>query len=219
MDGLKTSNTDNVIVIGATNRPFDLDDAVLRRLPRRLLVDLPGESEREEILKIHLRDEVLSPEVDLKVLARDTLTFSGSDLKHLCVSAALDAVKENVSVPWVVERSEKNPSSSKGTSQMSNADGDGDGATQSSEDSAASTPQRRILRPHNFAKALREITPSASESLGTLADLRRWNDEFGEGRKRKKQVWGKDRFGFTRQWDREEDGKVVTSAPGTDKSL
>jgi hypothetical protein len=133
----------------------------------------------------------------------------------LCVSAALDAVKENVSVPWVVERS-KNPPS-EGTSQMSNVDGDG--ATQSSEDSAASTTERRILGPHNFAKALREITPSASESLGTLADLRRWNDEFGEGRKRKKQVWGKDRFGFTRKWDREEDGKVVTSAPGTDKSL
>jgi hypothetical protein len=177
----------------------------------------------------------------LKVLARDTPTFSGSDLKRkpscpvsltgpcphhgttfldLCVSAALDAVKENVSVPWVVERSQ-NPPSAKGTSQMSNVNGDGgDGATRSSpEDSAASTTERRILRPHNFAKALREITPSASESLGTLVDLRRWNDEFGEGRKRKKQVWGKDRFGFTRQWDREEDGKVITSAPGTDKSL
>jgi hypothetical protein len=133
----------------------------------------------------------------------------------LCVSAALDAVKENVSVPWVVERSKNSPS--KGMSQMNNnVDG---GATQTSEDPAASTIHRRILRPHNFAKALREITPSASESLGTLADLRRWNDEFGEGRKRKKQVWGKDRFGFTRQWGREEDGKVVTSAPGTDKSL
>ena len=46
MDGLKSSKDDNIIVIGATNRPFALDDAVLRRLPRRLLVDLPGEKER-----------------------------------------------------------------------------------------------------------------------------------------------------------------------------
>ena len=50
MDGLKTQSNSNVIVIGATNRPFDLDDAVLRRLPRRLLVDLPGEKERQGIL-------------------------------------------------------------------------------------------------------------------------------------------------------------------------
>ena len=125
-------------------------------------------------------------------------------------------------MPWAVERSKN--IASEGTSQASNVDGDGDSAaTQSSGDPAASastrTTQRRILRAHNFAKALREITPSASESLGTLADLRRWNDEFGEGRKRKKQVWGKDRFGFTRKWDGEEDGKVATPAPGTDKSL
>ena len=129
------------------------------------------------------------------------------------MSAALDAVKENVSVPWVVEKGTNPPQD---TSQTSNADDDG--TAKSPNDSATLATQKRVLRPYNFAKALKEITPSASESLGTLADLRRWNDEFGEGRKRKKQVWGKDRFGFTRQWNREEDGKVATSTSGTDKS-
>lgn len=47
MDGLRTASDEGVIVIGATNRPYDLDDAVLRRLPRRLLIDLPGEKDRE----------------------------------------------------------------------------------------------------------------------------------------------------------------------------
>lgn len=177
-------------------------------------MDLPGESEREEILKILLRDEVLAPEVDLKVLARDTPTFSGSDLKHLCVSAALDAVKENVSVPWVIERRER---PSQDASQTSNADGDG--GAQPSGDAVGSASQKRILHPHNFAKALKEITPSASESLGTLADLRKWNDEFGEGRKRKKQVWGKDRFGFTRQWGWGEDARVAALTSGEDKQV
>jgi hypothetical protein len=139
----------------------------------------------------------------------DLPSFNSPDV---CVSAALDAVKENVSVPWVVERS-KDPS--RDALQTSNADDDG--AAQPSNESAALATQKRVLQPHNFTKALKEITPSASESLGTLADLRKWNDEFGEGRKRKKQVWGKDRFGFTRQWDREEDGKVATSTSGKDK--
>ncbi|KAH9063373.1 P-loop containing nucleoside triphosphate hydrolase protein [Lactarius vividus] len=211
MDGLKTFNAHNVIVIGATNRPFDLDDAVLRRLPRRLLVDLPGENEREEILKILLRNETLSPNVDLKALARDTPTFSGSDLKHACVSAALDAVKEKVSVPWVVDRGKNDHQD---TLQMSNTERK-ENTPPTFDDSESAT--QRVLRPHNFAKALKEITPSASESLGSLSDLRKWNDEFGEGRKRKKQVWGRDRFGFTKQWHTRQDGRVATPT-GSDES-
>ena len=83
MDGLRSNSQDQrVIVIGATNRPFDLDDAVLRRLPRRLLVDLPGEKERKEILKILLRDENVAEDLDLDDMAKRTGDFSGSDLKR-----------------------------------------------------------------------------------------------------------------------------------------
>jgi hypothetical protein len=54
----------------------------------------------------------------------------------------------------------------------------------------------RVLRAYHFEKALKEITPSASEAMGTLTDLRRWNDEFGEGgKKRGKRIWG-GKFGF-----------------------
>ena len=126
------------------------------------------------------------------------------------MSAALDAVKENVSVPWVVDRGKNDHQDTLQTSSVEKEEGTPQ--PQTSGDDAA----QRILRPHNFAKALKEITPSASESLGSLTDLRKWNDEFGEGRKRKKQVWGKDRFGFTRQWHGGEDGRVVTSPAASD---
>ncbi|KAG6903215.1 hypothetical protein C0995_002758 [Termitomyces sp. Mi166 len=236
MDGLKSSKEDNVIVIGATNRPFDLDDAVLRRLPRRLLVDLPGEKEREEILKILLRDETLAPDLDIPALAKKTENFSGSDLKHLCVSAALDAVKENIKLPWTttlvpststqpLERTSPHPASSSPSSSVSDVAVPSDTGNSPSEPSSSeslpvvvesSSPGQptRILHLHNFAKALKEITPSSSESLGSLAELRKWNEEFGEGNKNKKRqtFWGKGRFGFTDKADKEgEVGRIVHS--------
>ncbi|KAJ3087908.1 hypothetical protein HK102_010017 [Quaeritorhiza haematococci] len=94
-DGL-TSNNTGVIVMAATNRPFDLDDAILRRMPRRILVDLPNEEQRQRILELHLRDETLDSSVSTADLAKQTHLYSGSDLKNLCVAAALTAVKEQV---------------------------------------------------------------------------------------------------------------------------
>jgi SpoVK/Ycf46/Vps4 family AAA+-type ATPase len=80
MDGLLSSQ---VIVIGATNRPFDLDDAVLRRLPCRVMIDLPDKDSRREILKILLREEAIAEDVKLEELAEKTGRFSGSDLKSM----------------------------------------------------------------------------------------------------------------------------------------
>lgn len=76
-----------------------------------------------------------------------------------------------------------------------------------------------MLSSLHFDKALKEITPSSSESLGSLAALRKWNKEFGEGRKgrKKQQVWGKDRFGFANRTEkiREEEGRVASiGTPG-----
>ncbi|KAG9118326.1 hypothetical protein FRC07_007219, partial [Ceratobasidium sp. 392] len=97
MDGLLSSQ---VIVLGATNRPFDLDDAVLRRLPCRVMVDLPEKAARQEILKILLREETLAGDVRLDMLAEKTGRYSGSDLKNLCLAAAFNSVKENAELPW-----------------------------------------------------------------------------------------------------------------------
>ena len=120
------------------------------------------------------------------------------------MSAALDAVKENVLLPW----STTVPCIPHVSSEASQSPLD---PTLPSDDEP---PQIRILRLQNFTKALKEITPSSSEALGSLAELRKWNDEFGEGRrdKRRKQVWGKDRFGFTDTGHRRgDDGKVLHS--------
>ncbi|OCL11221.1 putative ATPase family AAA domain-containing protein 1 [Glonium stellatum] len=94
-DGI-SSNDERPVVIAATSRPFDLDDAVLRRLPQRLLVDVPEATDREAILKIHLHDEVLDPDVDISALANITPSYTGSDLENLCVSAALACVREEI---------------------------------------------------------------------------------------------------------------------------
>ena len=68
-DGLRTTK-DRVVVIGSTNRPFDLDEAVLRRMPRRILVDLPDATTREEILRVSMAKNRMAPDVNLTAIAR-----------------------------------------------------------------------------------------------------------------------------------------------------
>ena len=85
-DGLKTTR-DRVVVIGSTNRPYALDEAVLRRLPRRVIVDLPDAKSREAILDVTLTHNRLAPDVDLAAVAAKLDGYSGSDCKEVCREA------------------------------------------------------------------------------------------------------------------------------------
>ncbi|KZV23995.1 hypothetical protein F511_44177 [Dorcoceras hygrometricum] len=80
-DGLRTKDTERVLVLAATNRPLDLDEAVIRRLPRILMVNLPDATSRAKILRVILAKEDLSADMDLDSVASMTDGYSGSDLK------------------------------------------------------------------------------------------------------------------------------------------
>lgn len=166
-------------IMVATNRPFDLDDAVLRRLPRRLLVDLPREPDRLAILSIHLRNESLDPDIDLAALAAQTPLYSGSDLKNLAVAAALACIRE------------ENAEAAKHTGP-----------------DPYQYPEKRTLRKRHFDRALEEISASISEDMSSLAAIRKFDEKYGDrrGRRKRSAGWG---FGTVSEAERKgETGRV-----------
>ncbi|MDO5114789.1 MAG: ATP-dependent zinc metalloprotease FtsH [Synergistaceae bacterium] len=102
MDGFDAGS--GIILIAATNRPDILDPALLRpgRFDRQVVVDRPDVNGRRDILKVHLREMKVEPEVDLDVLARRTPGFVGADLANLVNEAALLSArrdKEKLGMP------------------------------------------------------------------------------------------------------------------------
>ncbi|XP_067879221.1 outer mitochondrial transmembrane helix translocase-like isoform X1 [Heterodontus francisci] len=95
-DGLSTDIDCQVIVMGATNRPQDVDPAILRRMPSTFHVGLPRQRQRQEILKLILSGESLNSDVRLKEIAEKTEGYSGSDLRELCREAALHRLRDLV---------------------------------------------------------------------------------------------------------------------------
>ncbi len=93
MDGFDP--TEGIVLIAATNRPDVLDPALLRpgRFDRQIVVPLPDLDERLPILKVHVTNKRLSPDVDLEIVARGTPGMSGADLANLVNEAALHAVR------------------------------------------------------------------------------------------------------------------------------
>ncbi|KAF2654087.1 ATPase family AAA domain-containing protein 1-A [Lophiostoma macrostomum CBS 122681] len=193
-DGL---NNVSVFVMVATNRPFDMDDAVIRRLPRRLLVDLPTEDDRKKILEIHLRGEQLDPSVDLDDLAKRTPLYSGSDLKNVAVFAALACVKEEneqAAIAAVKAATEKAQSESQEVSTTSTAP---EPQLKPSETPVLvqgkkyEFPERRTLHLRHFDKALQEVSASISENMASLNAIKKFDEQYGDRKgRRKKTVYG-----------------------------
>ncbi len=95
MDGFGAN--EGVIIIAATNRPDILDPALLRpgRFDRQVTVGYPDIKGREEILKVHAKGKPFAPDVDLSVIARSTVGFTGADLENLLNEAALLSARRN----------------------------------------------------------------------------------------------------------------------------
>lgn len=158
-------NDMSAFLMVATNRPFDLDDAVLRRLPRRLLVDLPTEQDREAILRIHLKDEQLDQSANLSELAHRTPFYSGSDLKNVCVAAALACVREEHAQSLQQQ--------------------------QKSGERPHEFP-RRVLTKAHFERGIEEISASISEDMSSLNAIRKFDEKYGDrkGRRKRSAAWG-----------------------------
>lgn len=103
MDGF--GDNEGVIVIAATNRSDILDPALTRpgRFDREIYVGCPDIKGREEILKVHSKGKILAPDVDLKVIAKRTVGFTGADLENLLNEAAILSVKRGLSMISMAE--------------------------------------------------------------------------------------------------------------------
>ncbi|XP_050375401.1 uncharacterized protein LOC126792927 isoform X2 [Argentina anserina] len=158
-DGLRSKDSQRILILGATNRPFDLDDAVIRRLPRRIYVDLPDVENRKKILSIFLAQENLEPGFPFEKLSEATEGYSGSDLKNLCIAAAYRPVQE------LLEEEIKD----------------------SKKDLSAAL---RPLSLDDFIQSKAKVGPSVSYDAASMNELRKWNEQYGEGGSRRKSPFG-----------------------------
>ena len=106
MDGFEVN--EGIIILAATNRPDILDPALLRpgRFDRQVFVDRPDVSEREAVLKVHVKNKPIAKEIDLRVIAKSTPGFTAADLENLVNEAALLSARKAKQVIEMTELEE-----------------------------------------------------------------------------------------------------------------
>ncbi len=157
MDGMNSKK--NVFVIGATNRPDQIDSAILRpgRLDQLIYIPLPDEVSRLSILTATLKKSPVSPRVDLNYLAKHTHGYSGADLAEICQRAAKLAIRESIEADMKADRSRKEAAAAAGPD-----------AEVKMEEDAEEDPVPEIT-PEHFEEAMRFARRSVSD-----ADIRKY---------------------------------------------
>lgn len=194
MDGLKSRG--EVVVIGATNRPDAIDEALRRpgRFDREIEIGVPDKEERKEILEVHTRNMPLTEDVDLDELTDVTHGFVGADLEALCKEAAMRVLRRTL--PEI----------------------------QTDKEVPAEILEKMVLDKQDFKDALKEIQPSAlREVLVQIPDIN-WDDVGGleDAKQELKEAveWPLKtpekfkQFGITPP-----KGVLLTGSPGTGKTL
>jgi SpoVK/Ycf46/Vps4 family AAA+-type ATPase len=154
MDGMKSHSATNPIVIAATNRPYDIDEGVLRRLGRRVMVDIPDEVARNNIMSILLKGELVSDDADIPELVSKTHGYTGSDLRDLVRQAAISAVRE-----------------------IRDCRANGRKISGPQTRSANGSSYRRVLRKAHFIRAMQEV--HASPNKEAVNKIRDFHNKYG----------------------------------------
>ncbi|HKT15967.1 MAG TPA: CDC48 family AAA ATPase [Allosphingosinicella sp.] len=195
LDGLEPRA--NVIVVAATNRPEALDEALRRpgRFDREIVVGVPDENGRREILAIHTRGMPLAPDVDVPELARQTYGFVGADIAALAREAAIEAVRRIM--PQINLEEGTIPHEVLDSLSVTRSD---------------------------FDQALRRVQPSAMREVMVQVPNVRWEDIGGLDDARERLREGvelplKDPDAFRRLGIRPAKGFLLYGPPGTGKTL
>jgi transitional endoplasmic reticulum ATPase len=195
MDGLEARA--NLVVIAATNRPEAIDEALRRpgRFDREIIVGVPDERGRREILAIHTRGMPLDAKVDLDALARTTYGFVGADIAALTREAAIEAVRRIMPKLNLEDRT----------------------IPPEVLDTLAVTRE-------DFLEALKRVQPSAMREVMVQAPQVRWSDVGGLDQAQERLKEGvelplKDPDAFRRLGIRPAKGFLLYGPPGTGKTL
>ena len=195
MDGLEARA--NVVIIAATNRPEAIDEALRRpgRFDREIVIGVPDERGRREILGIHTRGMPLAADIDLNELARTTHGFVGADMAALTREAAIEAIRRIMPKLNLEDRS-----------------------------IPAEVLDTLSVTREDFIDALKRVQPSAMREVMVQAPTVRWEDVGGLDDAQARLKEGvelplKDPDAFRRLGIRPAKGFLLYGPPGTGKTL